>query len=169
VLKIETLGTLTALRSLQLKLNSLVDISWLGNLGRLAWLNLAGLNPLTDLTALYGRENFYSLGLEGAHSLNVKALCTKNTNLIALDLTNCMMEDSFPDLSHLRELRRITLRNVRGLRDASSIKDVVGLSNITIEDCSDLQVYPPANALKAVTYFKVNPHIAPSTASIGSP
>ncbi len=125
---------------LNLRYNSITDISPLAGLNNLTWLDLEG-NDLTDISPLAGLTNLTWLGL-GKHDITDVVPLSGLTNLTHLDLWS----NRIRDISPLAGLTNLTELEVGGnhLTDVSSLAGLtklreLGLAANNITDISPLE------------------------------
>ena len=109
---------------LNLRYNSITDISPLAGLNNLTWLDLAG-NDLTDISPLAGLTNLTWLGVGGNHLTDVSSLAGW-TNLRTLRLG----ANNITDISPLAGLTNLTELHVGG-NPFTDVSSLAGLTNLT--------------------------------------
>ena len=131
---ISALENLTSLTYLTLRDNSLSDISALENLTSLTGLNLGNNTSLSDISALEHLTNLTLLYLYNT-SLSDISVLEHLTNLRTLYLDDTSLSN-ISVLEHLTNLRTLNLGNNTSLSDISVLENLTNLRNLDLRDTS---------------------------------
>ncbi len=131
---ISALQNLTNLTYLTLRDNSLSDISALHNLTSLTDLNLGNNTSLSDISPLENLTNLTSLYLQDTSISDISPL-QNLTNLTTLYLDDTSISD-ISVLEHLTNLRALNLGNNTSLSDISVLENLTNLRYLSLSDTS---------------------------------
>ncbi|EAG4503484.1 LPXTG cell wall anchor domain-containing protein [Listeria monocytogenes] len=144
---VSPLGTLSNLSTLNLTSNRITDISPLGNLTSLKILYLDN-NNINTLDALKNLTTLEELYLIGIHAINLSAL-ENLTNLRVLDLKNNQINDLEP-LKNMISLKRLDLSNNQ-ISDVSSLGNLSNLETLILNKNKINNISPLGNLVTLIS------------------
>jgi hypothetical protein len=135
---IEAMASLQQLEDLTLRSISTPDVEYLAALPRLRTLDIK-LGGMRDLSALMGKTSIQYLELWQIRGLHDISFISSLTGLQFLFLQSLPSVIQFPDLSKLTKLRRIYLENLKALVDLNGISGAPALEEFIHVDASNLK------------------------------
>jgi Leucine-rich repeat (LRR) protein len=133
---IDVLKELTSLKSLSLVLRAAGNLDWIKALAKVKYLDLDNVKDC-QLGPVYDLQEIENLQISDAEFVELPAIA-KNSQLKSLELGNTSVESVLPSFKDMSNFRLLVLRNVRGLRDVSSLKEVSKSFRAYLLNCPDL-------------------------------
>lgn len=130
---IENIASLVDLETVTLKSISTTDINYLSTLRKLWSLDIK-LGGIRDFTAIEGMGNIKYLELWQIRGLENIAFISSLVGLQNLFLQSLPHVQSLPSLVRLKKLRRISLHNMKGLTDLSTLGQAIALEEFILTD-----------------------------------
>jgi len=126
---IEVLSQLAALEDLTLRSIARKDLGYLAPLPRLRSLDIK-LGGMTDLSALEGKASLRALALWQIRGLSDLGVVSSLTGLQHLNLQSLPHVKALPSLRALSKLRRVYLENMRGLESLDALAEAPALAEV---------------------------------------
>lgn len=157
---IEVLTQLSDLQDVTLRSINTPDIRYLRPLQRMWSLDIK-LGGIKDLYAIEGMENIKYFELWQVKGLSDIGVISSLTGLQHLFLQSLRRIAALPSLQPLKRLRRISLENMKGLKDVSALEHAPGLEEFIHVAAENMQ---PENYLPLLR----NPHLKRALVGFGS-